>query len=290
MEYLYRRSHSAAVWKWMRHKAIASPVNSVCGTLPMLRAAMWSDRGHVRAENQDTCAAAPEFGVFVVCDGMGGAAAGKIASQLAAEAFLNALGGSVTSPPVPEAFDPVVSAGRCPGERLAQAVAAANSAVYERAQKYRVLQGMGTTLVGVLVQETEPGRTAWIANVGDSRCYLLRNSSLLQLTTDHSVVEEQIQAGLLSREQAEFSPVRNIITRAIGTQPQVSADIVEQPLAPGDTLLLASDGLMRELADREISSALLSSAELEDACTALIQRALAKGGRDNITVLLISAD
>lgn len=173
---------------------------------------------------------------------------------------------------------------------MAQAVAAANSAVYERAQKYRVLQGMGTTLVGVLVQETEPGRTAWIANVGDSRCYLLRNSSLLQLTTDHSVVEEQIQAGLLSREQAEFSPVRNIITRAIGTQPQVSADIVEQPLAPGDTLLLASDGLMRELADREISSALLSSAELEDACTALIQRALAKGGRDNMTVLLISAD
>jgi len=149
---------------------------------------------------------------------------------------------------------------------------------------------MGTTLVGVLVQETEFGSTAWIANVGDSRCYLLRNSSLLQLTTDHSVVEEQIEAGLLSREQAEFSPVRNIITRAIGTQPQVSADIVDQPLAPGDTLLLASDGLMRELADGEIFRVLGASADLEDACSGLIQGALAKGGRDNITVLLISAD
>lgn len=149
---------------------------------------------------------------------------------------------------------------------------------------------MGTTLVGVLIQKAESGCTAWIANVGDSRCYLLRNSGLLQLTTDHSVVEEQIQAGLLSREQAEFSPVRNIITRAIGTQPEVPADIFEQPIAPGDTLLLASDGLMRELPDREICSVLLASAHLDDACTALIQGALASGGRDNITVLLIVAD
>lgn len=260
----------------MADKATLIPAATLRGATLALRTAMRSHPGRVRGDNQDTCAAALELGAFVVCDGMGGAAAGEIASQMAADAFLKALCSQ--------------SPSEAAKSRLAEAVAAANEVVYQRSQKHRALRGMGTTLVGVLVEIEEAGSTAYIANVGDSRCYLSRNHSLLQLTTDHSVVEEQILAGLVSREQAEFSPVRNIITRAVGTQSQVSADIFEQPLADGDILLLTSDGLTRELPDREIARVLGAYTDLEAACSALIHEANASGGRDNVTVLLISKD
>jgi serine/threonine protein phosphatase PrpC len=265
----------------------SQPFRGLGAARPSVRFAMRSHPGRVRGENQDTCAAVPELGIYVVCDGMGGAAAGEIASKIAAEAFVEAIGRSQSDPGTASSSLSIADSQRV---RLSQAVAAANDVVYQRAQKYRALRGMGTTLVAALVGSAENGGVAWMAHVGDSRCYLLRGDRLRQLTTDHSVVEEQIQAGILTRQQAEFSPVRNVITRAIGTQPQVPPDILDQPLEPGDTLLLASDGLTREIADGEIARILQSSASLDVACDDLIRAANAQGGQDNITVLLIAKD
>lgn len=261
---------------------------------PAIRAAMRTHPGRIRADNEDACAAAPEQGIYIVCDGMGGAAGGELASHLATEAFLESIGNSAGSAietcrkPSP---DPMVLGADHPRSRLEEAVRAANLAVFQRAQKYRALRGMGTTLVAALIERTSAAVSAWIAHVGDSRCYLLRDSRFEQLTTDHSVVEEQIRAGFISREQAEFSPVRNVITRAVGTQFTVAADVGEQPLRSGDILLLASDGLTRELSDDTIAQLIAANAgNLEDACEALIRAANQLGGRDNITVLLITLD
>jgi len=278
----------------MAKSATAQPqASSPAGTgTPAVTSAMRTHPGRVRSENQDACATAPEHGIFVVCDGMGGAAAGELASNLALESFLHSIGNCAvasveasrnrpSSPAIPPADHPQA--------RLEQAVRAANLAVFQRAQKNRAFYGMGTTLVAVLIHNDGAAHSAWIAHVGDSRCYLLRDGRFEQLTTDHSVVEEQIQAGFITREQAEFSPVRNVITRAVGTQLTVPVDVGEQPLRSGDILLLASDGLTRELHDAEIANIIAGHApDLDGACEALVQAANNHGGRDNITVLLIA--
>lgn len=245
-----------------------------------IRSAMRSHPGRVRSENQDSGGSAPELGIYAVADGMGGAAGGELASNLALETFLHSLGESAsgTSP---------VDARK----RLSDAVFAANLAVFTRAEKYRALRGMGTTLVAALMERGTEGYTAWVANVGDSRCYMLRDGQLHQLTTDHSLVEEQIEAGLLSRDQAERSPVRNVITRAIGPHTEVSADITGHDLAAGDVLLLTSDGLTREISDEKIRELLTEHAgDLSAGCEALVNAANEHGGRDNITVLLVACE
>jgi len=244
--------------------------------------AMLTDPGRVRHANQDACAAAPEHNAFVVCDGVGGAAGGEIASKLAVESFLVALSADGISGP---------------HARLHRAVLAANSAIFDRAQRMRSLRGMATTLVAALLEYPEemPGcPTVWLAHAGDSRAYRLRAAELTQLTTDHSLVEEHIRAGLLHRAEAERSPVRNVITRAVGSMPSIEPEIASHAIEPGDLYLLASDGLTRELDDAAIARMLSdhaserSSTSLEAAAQALIDAANSHGGRDNITVLLLA--
>jgi PPM family protein phosphatase len=290
---------------------------------------MLSHRGRVRHANEDACAALPEIGAFVVCDGMGGAAAGEIASTLATDAFLHALSQtalgiiarrtSLSAAPGPAK---AASGGRTseqagengvqehaatypadhPYNRLHEAVCAANHAVFRHSRTSPGLRGMGTTLVGAL-WDSSNADTLWLAHVGDSRGYRLRRGALQLLTEDHSLVEEQVRAGTLSRVEAAVSPIRNIITRAVGSEAVVEPEIAAHATQPGDVYLLATDGLTRELDDVRIAGILaeffpriktattpdnLRQAALEAACEALISAANTEGGGDNITVLLIA--
>jgi protein phosphatase len=252
---------------------------------------MRTDPGQIRHANQDACAALPELGAFVVCDGVGGAAAGEVASHLATEAFLNSLAHPARAPKAAPTGQPNgLHPAHHPHTRLLQAVRAANHAVFQRAQRSRALRGMGTTLVALLWEDSSDASVLWLAHVGDSRCYLFRQGILRLLTQDHSLVEEQVRAGQLTRAQAESSPIRNIITRAVGTQPTVEPDIAAHAVQPGDLILLASDGLTRELQDAAISLILAdaSAANLDATSQALIDAANTAGGRDNITVLLVA--
>jgi PPM family protein phosphatase len=231
-----------------------------------------SDQGRIRKTNEDA------FGLhlgndegacnFVVCDGMGGAAAGEIASRLAVDAMLLAMS--------PKALTPVT---------FQEAVDAANESVHRTAENNPAQAGMGTTLVAMATR----GNHAWVAHVGDSRCYRLRQGRLERLTRDHSLVDEQVRLGQLTPAQAETSPMRNVITRAVGTQDEVDADLIEFAVSPGDLYLLASDGLMREVNDEQIARILLLSTDLKDTCMQLIGAANAAGGHDNITCVLARA-
>ena len=288
--------------------AVAPPFAPTPKAAPASAFAMLSDRGRVRHANQDACAALPERGAYVVCDGIGGAAAGEVASHLAAEAFLHALSqpephpSRRISPKSESSPNPNNGAAQFPANhphtRLNDAVRCANQAVFRHSRKSPSFHGMGTTLVSALLvnadaNDQEP--TLWLAHVGDSRCYRLRCGTLDLLTEDHSLVEEQVRAGVLSRVQAVNSPIRNIITRAVGTRPMVEADVAAHDVQSGDLYLLASDGLTRELTDTDVAQILTQSlartashAALEATCQALIDAANAHGGRDYISVLLIA--
>jgi len=145
---------------------------------------------------------------------------------------------------------------------------------------------MGTTLVGLAVEE----RRAWVLNVGDSRCYRLRNRRLQQITLDHSLVEEQVRLGRMTRPEALRSPLRNVITRALGTHSSVTPDVFELEAEPGDLFLLCSDGLTRELSDSLIESLLDADFPLDELCARLVAAANKAGGHDNITCLLVRAE
>jgi PPM family protein phosphatase len=235
-----------------------------------------TDRGRKRASNEDAFGISIERGVYVVCDGMGGAAAGEVASTLAVAEVMRLLTERSGASPLPTEAE--------------QAVAAANQAIYTRSQRNQKLSGMGTTLVSLLVENSH----AWILNVGDSRGYRLRSSSpnshIEQITLDHSLVEEQIRLGQMSRQEALHSPLKNVITRALGTQSSVTPDVFELETEPGDLFLLCSDGLTRELSDSVLESILHLDLPLESLCSRLIAAANEAGGHDNITCVLVRAD
>ena len=248
--------------------------------------AMRSDAGRVRAHNEDFCIANAELGVFAVCDGMGGAAAGEIASRVAAETLVSCLQkGSLLRE-------------KSTRERAAEAIVCANRAVYSRARS-SALRGMGTTVVALFTTPcVQPSGdtpamplkagTVTVAHVGDSRCYRLRGGQLQRLTADHSLVAEQIRIGDLTEEQAASSPLRNVITRAVGTRSSVEPEIVDWNAKPGDLYLLCSDGLTRDLTNDQISVILQHySTNLDDAAQALLDEANDHGGEDNITCLLV---
>ncbi len=235
-------------------------------------AAAVTDRGCKRPSNEDAFALSVERGIYVVCDGMGGAAAGEVASALAVNEFMRQLAHRSAEVPLPEAAE--------------QAIRAANHAIYSRSQRNRKLSGMGTTLVALLVDE----RRAWMVNIGDSRGYRLRNGRLEQITQDHSLVEEQVQMGRMSRAEAARSPLKNVITRALGTQSQVMADVFALEAEAGDLFLLCTDGLTRELSDSLIESLLSVDLPLNQLCERLVGAGNKAGGHDNITCLLVRAN
>lgn len=230
-----------------------------------------SDRGRKRPSNEDAFGYSVEHGVFVVCDGMGGAAAGEIASSLAVDEMMRLLAVEGLGAPTPEQAE--------------KAICAANEAIFTRSQRNPKLAGMGTTLVSLITGD----RQVWILNVGDSRGYRLRKGTLEQITQDHSLVEEQVRMGRLNHAEALRSPLRNVITRALGTQGQVTADTFAMEAESGDLYLLCSDGLTRELSDPLIESLLRLDLPLEELCARLVGAANKAGGHDNITCLLVRA-
>ena len=235
-----------------------------------LQAAALTHTGKVRTANEDAYGCCLEAGVFAVCDGMGGAAAGEVASRLAVETFIERLCAVATPEDRKKALE--------------ESIAAANRLVHSQADQNPSLMGMGTTLVAVAIQDHH----ALIGHVGDSRCYLYRSGQLTRQTNDHSLVDEQVRLGHMSQQDADRSPLRNVITRAIGTQQSVEADITELPLEPGDILLLCTDGLTREVSEQSIASILAGAQSIEQRCNQLIEAANNAGGHDNITAILIS--
>jgi len=239
-------------------------------------AAAATDCGRKRSSNEDAFGFSVEHGFYVVCDGMGGAAGGEVASALAVDEMIRLLTGR-------DATHPLLDDG-------AQAIAAANAAIFTRAQRNHGLSGMGTTLVALFAKD----RRALMINVGDSRGYRMRNSRpsprLEQITLDHSLVEERVRLGQMDRLEAERSPFRNMITRALGTERSVTPDIFELETEPGDLFLLCSDGLTRELSDAQIESHLKLDLPLQGLCARLVEAANQAGGRDNITCLLVRAE
>ena len=233
-----------------------------------------SDRGSVRKENQDraACAHIRRRGctIAVVCDGMGGAAGGKLASDLAASMFL-------------ADFRREMQAGIAVEPAMRHACDAANRAVYDRACADPDLHGMGTTIVAACVRH---GRLT-VLHVGDSRAYLACLRRMQQLTTDHSLVQELVASGQVLPEQAHRHPRRNVITRAVGVGPKVEPDCRTLPFPPGARLLLCTDGLSNTLTEGQLHDLCRSSRDAKQICGRLIAAALARGARDNVTALVL---
>lgn len=233
-----------------------------------------TDKGITRKNNEDsfflTSGPAGVFDAFmVVCDGMGGHKLGEVASSTAVHAMVDSI-----------EQEPDMNAAYV----MEQAVSIANLEVRKASEEHRSF-GMGTTLVACGIQ----GQTAYVANVGDSRLYLLNRNdpSILQVTHDHSYVEEQVSRGLLARGSEEYNRQKNVITRAVGVYSEVEADQFEIDLQPGDYLLLCSDGLTNMVSDEEIKTIVLDeSRSVEERVGALIDAANEYGGRDNITAVL----
>lgn len=226
-----------------------------------------SDTGRQRTANEDSYfARAP---LFVVADGMGGARAGEVASQIATEAFES---GNAGDEP-PEAY-------------LREVVESANARIHELSRQDASRSGMGTTLTAALVA----GEEISLAHVGDSRAYLLRDGELRRLTSDHSLVEELRRQGRLTEQQALEHPQRSIITRALGPEPTVRVDTMTYPARPGDRFLLCSDGLTTMLSEDQITTVLTQAEDLRQAVRMLIREANEAGGRDNITAIAFSLE
>nr|WP_302655903.1 Stp1/IreP family PP2C-type Ser/Thr phosphatase [uncultured Agathobaculum sp.] len=237
-----------------------------------------TDKGRVRPTNQDIyrleVRPEKESAFVLVCDGMGGANAGNVASRFAADSFLADAAGALDSAP-----DEITR-----HKTMLHALEKANDTVFGLAGRQPEFRGMGTTLVGAFVQ----GRKASILNVGDSRAYLFDGETLRQVSEDHSYVEEMRRLGRISAEDARTHPQKNLITRAVGVDATVDGDLFEVELAETDILLLCSDGLTGMVEDEKIAEVLAKAGTLEDKGRELLTLALEGGGRDNITVALFT--
>jgi protein phosphatase len=238
-----------------------------------LAVAARTDVGRVRRGNEDSlhADANPYRGIFIVADGMGGHAAGEVASEMAVQ---------IVSKDLATVNDIESSDSR---ERVSDALRDANRAVYERTRKEVEKAGMGTTVSALLLSDTH----YLIGHVGDSRIYLVREGAMSQLTRDHSLVQEQVDAGILTPDQARKHPQSNVITRCIGMADDIQVDVLEGEAKMGDCFLLASDGLTGLVEDRRIQQLLLSKAGPARIVDALIYEANNNGGNDNITAIVV---
>jgi protein phosphatase len=242
-----------------------------------------SDVGRKRKGNEDALFLNPDQKLYVVADGMGGHAAGEVASRVAVDAineFVTLTGGNeeITWP---FGLDESIS---YEGNRLKTAIRHANRKVLEATRESAEYEGMATTVAAVLVD----GDTAHLAHVGDSRIYLWSGGEISQLTNDHSWVNEQIQSGVISAEQARSHPLRNVVTRALGGRSDLTVDVQQRRMRAGDILLLCSDGLTTMIGDEDIARILgEATGDVARAVTALVDEANERGGEDNITVVLL---
>jgi protein phosphatase len=238
--------------------------------------------GKQRQHNEDTFLVADEAKLFLVADGMGGHAAGEIASRIAVDSISEFIQHTKEDDGTwPHAYDESFKRST---NRLMAAVRMANTRVLEAMRKDARLRGMGTTVVACMADED----TMSVAHVGDSRVYLIRDNQLSRLTNDHSWVFEQVQAGMLTEAEAEKHPLRNVITRALGGALQVNPDASEVVSKPGDVYLLCSDGLTGMVPEDEILRLVTENEDdLEQACQQLIDKANERGGMDNVTAILV---
>jgi len=241
--------------------------------------------GKQRQHNEDSFLVEDNANLYLVADGMGGHAAGEIASRIAVDSISEfILHTKEDDGTWPHAYDEHFKRST---NRLMAAVRLANTRVLEAMRKDARLRGMGTTVVACLAD----GETMSVAHVGDSRAYMIRNNQLQRITNDHSWVFEQVQAGMLTEAEAEKHPLRNVITRALGGALQVVPDATEINCQPGDVYLLCSDGLTGMVPEEEILRVVTTAdGDLEKACKALIDAANERGGLDNITAVLIRTE
>jgi PPM family protein phosphatase len=250
---------------------VASKLN---GKQIHLDVAACTDKGLVRPINEDSYRISEDQNLFVLSDGMGGAAKGEVASAMAVEAVMRSLRGNGA-----DGF-PESSNGT---DFLVRAIEMANREIHEHGMRHPECRGMGSTIVAARIS----GTCLSLAHVGDSRAYLFRADTLQQLTSDHSLVAEQVRRGLMSHQQAAASELQSLLTRALGTEESVSVDADEIKLFPGDSLLLCSDGLTRMVPENEIAVILTQIPSVRMAAERLVSRANEHGGQDNITVIVI---
>lgn len=235
-----------------------------------------TDPGCVRSQNQDTYVMEQldrNSAVFVVCDGMGGAKSGNVASSLAAEVFVQEIKRSYSS---------LMDREKC-DQMLRGAAKLANFTVYDQAQQFEEFEGMGTTLVAVLVR----GKKATVLNVGDSRAYHINTEGICQLTVDHSVVQMMVERGELTPQTAKSYPGKNLITRAVGTEPVLMCDLFHTDVTKGDALLLCTDGMSNMMDDQEILFEVVHGGDPAGCCQRLLDIAKTRGAPDNATGVLI---
>ena len=249
----------------------------------MLESAGKTDLGCVRTNNEDSLGWDDGVGIYVVCDGMGGAQAGEVSSKMCVDLLLDYFrqskqnGGYTDATDIPDDISPA-------GRHLWSAIQQANSAIFDAGQKNDFQQGMGTTIVAAFFHDDG---LLTLAHAGDSRVYRLRNGAIEQITQDHSLVAEQVRRGMMSAEQAERSELQNIIIRALGSEQALEPDVQDLLALQEDVYLLATDGLTKLVKPDALKTIIEDSRSLDSACEQLIQAAKDHGGDDNITCLLL---
>ena len=240
----------------------------------MIQIGFKSNRGVVRENNEDACFVIPGSDVYVVADGVGGNNSGEVASRTAVEqiaGFINS-GNIRRYEEAEDIFD-----------YMGNAIGVANTTIYEMGKDTTRYQGMATTVVMAYIYKGE----GYIANVGDSRAYIYRDGKMSRVTKDHTYVNELIDKGVITEDEAESHRQKNVITKALGAEPSISPDYYKLPLHSGDVLMLCTDGLYGEVGEGRILEVLGEDKNMNDTCNELVDMAIESGGRDNITVICI---